>query len=197
MMKICNSMAVGGFSFKCLFVWLLFFTISVPLNSVLAQADEECKKLLEEAEKKYYDALFDDAIGLIKGCLDKEGLSKSTEFQAYKLLSLSYQGKSYEQQAKEAIKQLLKLNPSYKPNTEQEQPEFVEMVEKVRKEIEPPPTGPQPGPQKEKGGGISKWVWIGGGVVAAGVVTAVVLSGGGDETPPPPPGQFPLPPGRP
>jgi tetratricopeptide (TPR) repeat protein len=156
--------------------------------AALAQAQPSCDTELNDAENKYYAGRFDEAIDLVDRCLAKTGLTDATLLRAYRLKALAYQAKDYLFQAQNAIKRLLELVPTYEPNPEQEPPQYIELVRRVKEELKKAeqaqkPAQPQQSEQptttpSKKKGGATKWLLIGGGVGVA-AIAAVALSGGG------------------
>jgi tetratricopeptide (TPR) repeat protein len=201
MMKNPESVFRKGVSVFVSWSLLLFLIFNpVPIASA-QQPQDQCEKLLNEAEEKYYNGLFEESIALVKQCLEEGTLNPELGARAYKQLSLSFLAQEYRDQAKESIRKLLQSHPDYKPNPEQEGEEFTELVDKVREEIEKETIKEEkqeeektPEAASEKPGGSKKWLWIGGGaLVAGGIVAAVVLSGKDDGNG----GVFPFPPARP
>jgi hypothetical protein len=181
------------------FMGLLFAMLLAP---DLARAQEDCAAKLLKAEAEFINARFDEAIALLTGCLDKNAFaSPDRQRAAYRLLGLSYLGKDYIEQAKNAVNKLLDLMPMYKPDPDQDPPAYIRIFEMVKNEREQREAGAtaEKEPAKEikpKKGSGAKWLLIGGGVVVAGVGAALALGGGGGggTTPPPPSQQLPTPP---
>ena len=186
---------------------LIFALIVVAFAFNLAQAQDQCKTELAEAEGKYRDGFFDEAISLLLGCLNKSGLTAAESEQAYLLLAKAYHANQLLKESKEALSKLLNLVPDWKPNPDTDTPPFQELAQEVIKELEqkrqqekavqktPPTKLPEPVPTAKKGGG-KKWLWIGAGGLVAGGVAALLLKGDSTSEPPPA-GGFPEPPGRP
>lgn len=159
--------------------------------AAMSRAQTACASELTEAEQKFFDANFDEAIAMADRCLSEKGLPAALQLQAYRVQAMAYQAKDYVQQAKEAIRKLLQLASNYQPDPVQDPPRFVELVKQVRVEEqsaakEPPalqPSGPgEPEASKKKKGGPAKWLLLGGGAGVAVIVAAVLTSGGGTET---------------
>lgn len=157
------------------------------------QAQTACATELTEAEQKFFDANFDEAIAMADRCLSEKGLPAALQLQAYRVQAMAYQAKDYVQQAKAAIRKLLQLASNYQPDPVQDPPRFVELVEQVRAEeqsaaqeppaLQPPSPG-EPEASKKKKGGPAKWLLLGGGAGVAVIVAAVLTRGGGNETAP-------------
>lgn len=178
---------------------MLFLVLWLDPGAVAhLQAQISCETELTEAQQKYDNGRFDEAIEMVQRCLEQSGLSEATQLRAYRLMALAYQGKDYVSQAREAIRQLLKLVPNYMPDPVQDTPSYIELVNQVRAENMPVTTVPTaPITEKKKGGG-KKWLFIGGGAVGAAVIAAVLLGGGNEGNGPEPPlDPLPIPPDLP
>jgi len=189
-------------------LWALAFTQAlVVFSAPAAHAQEKCKYELTEAEKKYQDGFFDEAITLLLACVNKSGLAVDESERAYKLLAKAYHANQLLNEAKEALKKLLALAPNWKPNPVTDPPPFQRLAEEVIKEIEQQKLAEEKKPEEKilpaeviepvqpaKKKSSKKWLWIGGGVLVAGGVTAAILAGSKDEKVDT---GFPSPPGRP
>jgi tetratricopeptide (TPR) repeat protein len=181
---------------------LMGLLLFLPFPPDLAQAQEDCRAKLTQAENAYTNGRFDEAIDLLSECVNKDKLSRADEQRALKLLGLAFLGKDYVDQAKNTIRKLLELVPGYEPDPDQDPPIFTNMVKQMkeetrRKEPEKKPLEPTPKKAEVKKKGGAKWLLIGGLVVAAGGGAALALGGGGGggTTPPPPTSQsLPTPP---
>ena len=188
-----------------------------------AQDLPPCDQALARAETEYFEGRFDQAIVFIERCLERNAFDGTAKHQAFALLSKIYQAKGLEEQAMDALRELMTLVPTYRPNTATEPPAFVELVDRVRQqmaEAEPPekqgalePATEEPDPEvaivqpqdeeplppvaerapPPEKKGFTKWLLIGGGVAVAGVA-AILLTGGSSDDPMPPGGGTPLPP---
>ena len=147
--------------------------------------------MLKEADQKTYNGLFDEALELVDQCLSQPGVADSTKAWALRLKALAYEGKNYVGQAKDTIRELLRLAPNYEADQVQDPPSFRELVAQVRTEVQSPPA--QPAPSKKRSGAM-KWILIGGGAAGAAVIAAAVLGNGGGNAVVPPPDPLPDPP---
>jgi hypothetical protein len=181
------------------FIGLLI--IGMPLTPDFAQAQEDCRAKLQQAEQEFTNMRFDEAIALLAGCLKQDGFAQPDKQRAYRLLALVYLAKQDMAQAGSAINKLLDFAPMYQPDPDQDPPVFIQIFERVKSERQQREAG-APGEQKppkevkSKKGGGAKWLLIGGLVVAAGGGAALALGGGGGggTTPPPPSQTLPTPP---
>ncbi len=160
-------------------IGVIIFAFVLPVISPLtAQTQDACDEKIKQAEQKFYDGLFDDAIALLNSCLKESSITKQERARAHELLAKVYLGKDYQEQAENAIRKLIELVPSYTPNPDKDTPTYVALVEKVRSEQTK--EGEQPGEQSPKEDGkpwyTNTWVLIGAGVVVVGVVAILLLT---------------------
>ncbi len=185
----------------------LFATVLWPVFPALAQTDD-CAAAAETADGHYQRGRFDDALATLQPCLDDPSLDDETRLQLLRLAAFNYLAKDLNEDAEQAVEQLLTLNPSYEVNILEDPPPFIRMVGEVREAMsaadtpsvvvrndpDPPPPQPVVTPQTSGGPKLGRWILLGGGLVAGGVLAAVLLT---SETPvdpiSPPPA---LPPGN-
>jgi len=173
------------------------FDCVLPL---LAAPQEKCSVELTEAESKYQEGQLDEAIALVRRCLDKDNLTLEESERAYKLIGKAYHAKGLLAESKENLRKLLKLIPNWRPDPNLETPSFLRLVDEVIKELEAEKAKQiQPAieePKKEepkveqpvKKGGGKKFIFIGGvSAAAAAVAVLFLLGGGGDKQLPGPP----------
>ncbi|MDI6766285.1 MAG: hypothetical protein QME52_05625 [Bacteroidota bacterium] len=168
-------------------VWTLVVVLMLhPVAGAVAQTKGGCEEILKEAEKKFYDGFFDEAIDLLNQCLVEKEISIQERAKTHELLAKTYLGKDYIDQAKGAIQKLLELVPTYSANPERDTPTFVDLVQQVRSEK---------GEEKKEEGKPwykSPWVWVAAGVVVIAVVVVVILSSDSeDDKKEPPPSYLP------
>lgn len=164
-----------------------------------------CERVLVRANDYYYDARFDDAIVLLKQCLDQGAFSQEEHLQVYTLLSLACFANRQEADARQAIQVLLSLHPDYEPDPISAQPSYRALVEDVRGErspvVEAESTSPTPAllltntttPTRRRQG-FSKWIYFGGGAILTSAVVLLLSSSSGGSNPPPGQGGPPPPP---
>lgn len=124
-----------------------------------------CQEELTQAEQAYTLGSFDETVRLADLCLNKAGIPEADRRLAFRLKGLSYIGKGLEVDAREAVKRLLELIPSFRADPIQDPPAFVSLIEDVRNELntrstDTPETVTQPqvnsGAQKERNR-LEKW----------------------------------------
>ncbi len=94
-----------------------------------------CQQELTEAEQAYTLGSFDETVRLADLCLNKAGIPEADRRLAFRLKGLSYIGKGLEVDAREAVKRLLELIPSFRADPIQDPPAFVSLIEDVRNEL--------------------------------------------------------------
>jgi len=177
MLKLKNSLIYG--SPIGLPSWAAIFVLICFVTGV--QAQNKCDTELAEAERYYNSAESDSVIKWVSTCLNKDGLGEGELVRAYRLLSLAYIAKDSTHRAENAIEKLLKAVPNYAPDRE-DNPEYLDLVEKMKKKL-PPAQSVVAAQPKKKGG--KKWLWIGLGTAALGGGAVAVLAGGGKGGGPP------------
>ena len=176
---------------------LLLIGAVVP---VCAYAQTSCEQALSAATRYYNDARFEEAIGLLKGCLEQGAFSEAEQLDVYTLLSMLCFANREEAEARQAIRVLLSLKPDYQPDPIRDQPSYRALVEDVRGQMQPV----QPAAlasavvaQNERQGrrGLKKWLYAGGGAILTGAAFLLINSvgqsnqdGGPNPPPPRPPG---------
>lgn len=160
-------------------IGVIIFAFVLPVISpITAQTQGACDEKIKQAEQKFYDGLFDDAVALLNGCLKESSITKQERARAHELLAKVYLGKDYQEQAESAIRKLIELVPSYTPNPDKDTPTYVALVEKVRseqtKESEPP--AEQSPKEDGKPWYTNTWVLIGAGVIVVGVIAILLLT---------------------
>ncbi len=119
---------------KFLSALLAFFILLSP-SQANAQV-QNCDDTLVEANTLYSTGSFDATIALIDQCLASADITESQRMKAYRLKGLSFIGKGLETDAKETIKSLLQLVPSYEADPVMDPPNFVNMISQLREELD-------------------------------------------------------------
>lgn len=172
----------------CMCLFTLSLTLAVGVPEALAQ-QQNCTEKLAQAEQFYVEVQPEEAIALLTECIETNEFTQEQRQRAHRLLALSYISNEQFDEARDAVRDLLRFAPDYQVDLVQDPPVFVTLIEEIRPQIAPPVVAEQP----KRKGGISKWLIIGGGVVAGGVLAAVLAGGGGGNGngngngPPPPP----------
>lgn len=165
-----------------LVIFLIIWSVACPARA----QDASCDDALNRAQTLYFEGRFDESLTLLQACL-RQGAFPDDEQQrdVYLLIGRTNYAKGLEEEARDALRALLSIVPSYSPDPTQFPPSFIELVEEVRREMEQDtgpvqPAEPQVAQQSERRGGPTKWLLIGGGAIATGVLVAVLAGGGGN-----------------
>ncbi len=99
---------------------MLFEFSSIKISSALAQTKDQCTEQLILAEKEYLLGKYTEALDLVNECLDKANLIDLEKEKAYKILSLVYISMDSINEATNAVKNLLIINPNFEivPDTD-------------------------------------------------------------------------------
>ena len=117
----------------CMFFFTLFFLLMV--SAVSAQTDS--KEKLDQAEEYYKSAKFDNAIEILNSLATDNSADIEIRKDALRFLGRAYSAKGLYDKAKEAIAQLLKLEPPMMVfNPDYEPPVFMKLYYESRKEFE-------------------------------------------------------------
>jgi len=113
---------------------LLAFALVVNLYAQ-TQTQSACEKEFSEAEKKYYNGRFNEAINLAARCLAKEALADAEQVRGYKLIAQAYIAQDSLEQAKNAVQNLLEVSPNFNPDPDQEPPPFIKLVDELKQRV--------------------------------------------------------------
>ncbi len=172
------------------FFVLIFFALTLFVSTTLAQ--EECEKILAEAEVKYQLGRLDEVIEQVNLCLKKNTLKITEREKCYLLLGKAFQAKSLLDSARKYIRQLLVMIPSWRPDPEKETPSFQKLAREVienfeeERKLHPQPSELKRGTAKSR---KKKWFWIAGGATLMAGTVAIIISrgdGGSERLPDPP-----------
>lgn len=156
------------------------FAVLGIASPVQAQDVAGCDTSYTRAEEAYYAAEFESAVAELRPCAQNPTLPDSVRARMYRLLSFAYLGQNDELVARQAVESLLAVNPDYVPDPAQDRPDFVAIVEKVKKERTAQAAADEDGNRR--------WVRWTVGIAAAALGTAAVLlfGGGGSDNGPEP-----------
>lgn len=150
--------------------WIVssLFTILYPLFSILvfsttvtAQEQDPCEAALERAEDQYDLREYDETLKLLQECPAAQFLEPRQQLRAHKLEALARLQLGAENEAEQAVENLLDLRPNFSPNEQQDPAAFVELVNKIK--------------ARRAQKCDKKWYWIGGGGLVAGAVAAYLI----------------------
>ena len=166
---------------SCLWSYVLF-----PYAQAVAQ--ETCSEMLQQAEQNYFEGNFDVSISLVRDCLKAGSHTQDELIWAYKILAQTYLAKNNPDAANQIVGKILELRPDYAPTIAEDPPQYVELVNNLKRQQSAQMSDPQ--------SSDTKWLWIGAGSVAViGIITIIALSGddedNGDSKPLSAPPPFP------
>lgn len=174
---------------------LLGGTLLLGLPPAQAQTSSVCDRALAAADDQYRDAAYDEALRLVSACLNQSDRSQEQSVEAYRLLALIHLKRDELDRAREAVVNLLGLNPSYTPDPVVSPPSYVSLVTVVKDDLksrvaaDSAAATPRRKPFFRRTG---TWITIGGLLVGGGVAAAVASGGGSSSDSPPQ--SLPLPP---
>lgn len=118
---------------------------------------------------------------MVSACLNQEEVPPEQAVAAYRLLALIHLKQNQLEAAREAIVNLLGVNPDYEPDKVESPPTYVSLVSVVKKnldaeELEAEEEDEPPFFQRR-----STWVTIGGIVIGSGVATYFTVGPGGGD----------------
>lgn len=176
------------------------FTVLLLLFPVqLCQAqDSTCEDVIEKAEQAYFNIQFDQALSILKPCIDNQDQFDQLE-EAYLLTARIHFSTQEAKQSQRAIHQLLQIDHSYTLPTFLPPP-FISFFDEIRERYEqhiaytaklypiPDYSPPRIWQRVDK-----HWYWVGGSLFVASVAALINndpnLSAPGEFAPPPtPPG---------
>ena len=102
---------------------------------VAAQDDMACEGAISQAESSYFEGRFDEAVQSLNRCLSEGAFTGQEEEKAYTLLGKVYFAKGLEDQAVVSLRKLMAIVPDYRPDPTREPPDFMALVEQVRREL--------------------------------------------------------------
>jgi hypothetical protein len=118
---------------------LILVIIPVPLkfSQAIAQVDDSCEKLLNDADAEYKSGHWPESIDLINQCLNKPNIGEVEKGKAYRLLGLVYIAIELEKEANDAVKNLLIMAPNYEFEPDRDPPQLKIIIDNVSKTLNP------------------------------------------------------------
>ena len=114
---------------------LAALSLLVASSETAAQPRDKCVAERAAAENHYLEGQFDEAVGLLQACLDREALFVEEAVQVYRLLALAYMNRDALEQAEQAIRDLLEIAPAYQADPIQDPPSYTTMVRVIRQDM--------------------------------------------------------------
>jgi hypothetical protein len=150
-------------------------------------------KKLEKGIELYQNLEFDQAIAVLSECIEKEKLTVEQQQRAYKFLVQACISNNYKDRAKNALKELLDKDQSYRPDANIDRTSYInffnQVLEEWKKEVnekkrpwqqieqlEKSSKEKQQNPPVKKKSNFKKWLLIGGGVLIAGTTAILIFS---------------------
>lgn len=106
------------------------FVLSIFTQICIAQ-ELSYAEILYEANKLYEAGNFTDAIEKVNSCSLKK-VSQAEKWKAYRLLALCYIEDNQIEFAQKAAKNMLSINPTYKPNVLKDPTELITLLKKLK-----------------------------------------------------------------
>ncbi|MCC5920669.1 MAG: PorT family protein [Cyclobacteriaceae bacterium] len=113
---------------KNIILFILFISVSWS-----AIAQDNCERALIDAENKYRSGELYDIPDILMNCVDELQTTQEKQ-RAYRLLVLTYLNINKEDDAKQAMLAMLRLNPDVEINTENSPVELIELYRQYRTE---------------------------------------------------------------
>jgi tetratricopeptide (TPR) repeat protein len=159
-----------------------------------AQASEECRQAVAEAEVQYVEGRFDEVISTLSKCTDRDDILVVDAVAAYRLIALAYIRIGDVEEARISITELLNRQPEYEPDPVEDIPSYVALVNLVKRALLLDAASPEVAeeslpadvPEERPRSWFRShagWLVGGGSAVAVGIV-AILLTGGGGESGP-------------
>lgn len=126
---------------------LLFLFLVGP---AVAQAQTPCEAAFPAAETQYLQGQFDEAVALLRRCIDEAPVAGETAVRVYRLLAMAHLQREDAEQAEAAIATLLSILPAYEADVVMDPPSYQALVartrERARKVVRPqePPAAVPP-----------------------------------------------------
>jgi hypothetical protein len=110
--------------------------VGVSLQSVRAQeAPDPCTGLLEAADAAYRNRSYQEAITQASECANQSAAADSMRVRAYRLMSLAFLRQNALQQARQAVGNILAIDPTYGPSPVTDPPSYSLFVSLVRQDV--------------------------------------------------------------
>lgn len=181
-----NKQTTRNYSLCFLIIAMFLNPILGPFSGIFAQTQNKCEEDLKEANDKFLDFEIEDALKLVKNCLDKKDITTVDKVLAHLLGGKIYFLNSDTVTAMKEFILVFESDSTFKPSLESESPEEIALLKIAKSEFQRQQRAAETPPW----GGDKKWIWIAAGGAAVGA--AIILRRDGDDQ-----RGFPGPPGRP
>ncbi len=115
----------------------LFEICLLKYTSIYAQTVDQCSQQLINAEEEYHLGKWNESIELIEKCLVEPNLSEIEKGKAYRILSLIYIAMQSEEEANNAVKNLLIMVPNYKIQPDMDPPSLQKYIDDITHTLTP------------------------------------------------------------
>ncbi len=123
----------SGFPPSRLPAGILVLLLALALAPMASAQAPSCEGSLAEAQQRYNNGQFEEVITLATECLESEASTAEERQQAHRLIGLSYIGQDLRDDARAAVRRLIELVPNFEPNPVTDPPQFIEMIDEVRR----------------------------------------------------------------
>lgn len=189
----------------CVALLLVLLVSGVGMTSLVRaqEQSEVCERALSTAEEQYLEGAFEEALRLVSACLNQGDRSAEQSVDAYRQLALIHLKRDELDRAREAIVNLLGVDPTYTADPITSPPSYVSLVSVVQRDLETRADSVATAESSETPffRRTGTWVTVGTILVGGGVATFFALDGGGGGSGngpgPPTSNPLPIPPGTP
>ena len=129
---------ISSYTFVVLLILILVFEpVPLKFSQAIAQVDNLCEKLMNEAEVEYKTGLWTEAIDHINQCLNEPKITEVEKGTAYRLLGLVYIAIELEKEANDAVRNLLIMVPNYKIDPDRDPPQLKRIIDNISQKLLP------------------------------------------------------------
>lgn len=146
-----------------------------------AQSEDVCSEALQTAEEQYRERAYEEARQVVSACLNQDEVPPDQAVAAYRLLALIHLKQDQLEAAREAVINLLGVNPEYEPDDVESPPAYVSLVSVVKEDLDPEQLEDDAEEEPPFFERRSTWVTIGGIVLGSGLATYFTVGPGGDD----------------
>lgn len=161
-----------------------------------AQTEDICSEAIQTAEEQYREGAYQEARQVVSACLNQDEIPTDQAVEAYRLLTLIHLKQDQLEAAREAVVNLLGVDPKYEPDEVESPPSYVSLVSVVKEELDTEQLEDDVEEDPPFFQRRSTWLTIGGVVLGSGVAY-FTLGGGGDGGGPSGSDTLPIPPSPP
>ncbi|UXX77723.1 PorT family protein [Reichenbachiella carrageenanivorans] len=113
---------------KTAYTFCLYVLLILCSHLTFAQKPQkENSNCVSEAEQSYRSGQIEDIRSKLPACLENSRVTAETRIRGYRLLAITYLYFNENQEAEKYMKLLLKMDPEYKVDENQDPPEFIQL----------------------------------------------------------------------